>query len=279
MFSYLKKKFDKLTQKGAFKEFGFSINDFQIEGVGTVQYAQWKHPFESIKTITSSQILFYKKLVNNGGFIIDIGAHTGDTTIPMALAVGANGLVLGVEPNRYVFKILTENAKLNPELTNIVPLPFAATDKDGDFTFYYSDASFCNGGNLSEIKNKKHHHKYPLLVSGKNMEDYLYKNYLNDLNRLQLLKVDAEGYDKEILKTFSRLLSEYKPNIMMECYKYLNQEERNDLYDTVAKHGYILYHLESFEADGKWEKIERKDMMLRPHFEILAVHESSLLNR
>jgi FkbM family methyltransferase len=38
--------------------------------------------------------------------IIDIGTYTGDTTVPMALAVGKGGIVLGLEPNQYVYKIL-----------------------------------------------------------------------------------------------------------------------------------------------------------------------------
>lgn len=30
--------------------------------------------------------------------MIDIGAHTGDTTLPMGLATGSEGLVLAIEP-------------------------------------------------------------------------------------------------------------------------------------------------------------------------------------
>lgn len=272
MFSYIKRKIEKFKQKKTFQEYGYEVKTFLVEGIGNVEYAQWKHPFEGPKVISKSQVDFYRKLAQEDGFIIDIGAHTGDTTVPMGLAVGPKGLVLGVEPNQYVYKILAKNAQLNPELTNIVPLPFAATAEDGEFTFNYSDASFCNGGFLSEIESNQHGHKYTLPVVGKNIEKYLYDNYPDDLGRLQLLKIDAEGYDKEILKNFPRLLTEYKPNIMAECYKRLNQTERDELYDVIAGYGYTLYYLENFEADGEKKQINKSDMMTHRHFEILAVY-------
>lgn len=275
MFDYIKRKLDKFKQKKTFNEYEYELKTFSIEGIGNVKYAQWKHPFEGAKIISKSQVDFYKKLTRKDGFVIDIGAHTGDTTLPMALAVGANGLVLGIEPNQYVFKILAKNAQLNPQFTRIIPLPFAATSEDGEFIFNYSDASFCNGGFLSEIENRQHGHKYTLPVIGKNIEKYLYENYSSDLARLQLLKIDAEGYDKEILKTLSHLLTDYKPNIMAECYKRLNQVEREELYDVISGYGYTLYYLENFEVDGEKKRITKSDMMTRKHFEILAIYQTN----
>ena len=49
---------------------------------------------------------FYKKCIKKGDFVIDIGANVGDTTVPMAIAAGAEGLTLGFDPNPYVYKIL-----------------------------------------------------------------------------------------------------------------------------------------------------------------------------
>jgi FkbM family methyltransferase len=163
----LKKNIEKEKLKKTFKEYGFEIKEFRIEDIGEVEYAQWLHPFEKPKTISDPNIKIYEKLSKKEGFIIDIGAHTGDTTAPMALAVGKDGLVLGLEPNKYVYKILEKNASLNLDKTNIIPLNFAATDNDGHFIFNYSDASFCNGGFLSQINSKRHKHNFTLEVEGK----------------------------------------------------------------------------------------------------------------
>lgn len=272
MINFIKRKIQKGKQKKTFQEYGFEVKSFDVEGYGKVDYAQWLHPFESPKSVTLENIQFYKKLAREGGLIIDIGAHTGDTTVPMALAVGKEGLVLGLEPNKYVYKVLEENAKLNPDTTNIIPLCFAATAEDGAFTFNYSDASFCNGGFLEQIENQKHGHNYTLEVQGKNIQNYLNEKHSAQLDKLDLFKVDAEGYDKEILKTVPEILSKYKPALMIECYKQLNKAERDELFDIVSGHGYKLFYLEDFETLDKLKEIKKENMSDHKHFEILALH-------
>ncbi len=276
MFTYIKKKIKKRHLKKTFNEYGFEVKKFQVVPFGEVEYAQWLHPFEKPKEITESNISFYQKITKKGSLIIDIGAHTGDTTVPMALAVGKEGKVLGLEPNKYVFKILEKNAQLNKNRTQIIPLCFAATREDGEFTFNYSDASFCNGGFLSKIKTKHHKHNFTLDIVGKNLQNYLDTNYHEDLEKLSLIKIDAEGYDKEIIKTIPQILDNYKPALMIECYKRLNKEERDELFDVVTKHGYHLFFLENFEMFEKLDRINRENMMDQKHFEILALHESKI---
>ncbi|MEL6275313.1 MAG: FkbM family methyltransferase, partial [Bacteroidota bacterium] len=234
MINYIKRKLNKSRLKRTFQEYGHRVKDFNLQEYGFVQYAQWLHPFESEKSITDEQIAFFVQFISPGDFVIDIGAHTGDTTVPMAIATGKKGKILALEPNPYVCKILAENARLNPEAGKIIPLQKAATQDEGQFTFHYSDASFCNGGYLEKIKNQRHNHNYTLEVEGINLQDYLLKEYPSELERLSLIKVDAEGYDKEILKTLPDIISQYQPTILVECYKRLNKEERIDLYQTIT---------------------------------------------
>lgn len=276
MIDYIKRKIAKRQLKKTFNEYGFRIDKFPIENFGIVEYAQWLHPFQEPTVISSSNILFYQKLSCKGGMIIDIGAHTGDTTVPMALAVEKEGLVLGLEPNKYVYKILEKNAALNIDKTNIIPLCIAATTKDGEFTFNYSDASYCNGGFLSQIKNKKHHHNFTLKVTGRNLQDYLFENHKYDLNKLNLIKIDTEGYDKEILKTIPKILEDFKPNLIIECYKRLNVEEREELFDLVDGYGYQLYFLDNFLMFDNLEKITKSQMTSKKHFDMLAIHRSKI---
>ncbi len=277
MLKYIKRKIGKAKLKKKFNEYGFKVKKFQIPNIGTIQYAQWLHPLEKPKEITASNILFYQQLSKKGGMIIDIGAHTGDTTIPMARAVGKDGLVLGIEPNQYVFKILEKNARLNSDQLNIVPLCFAATAKAGKFVFHYSDASFCNGGFLQQIRNQRYNHNFPLEVVGKNLQDYLLQEYKDNLVKLDLIKIDAEGYDKEILKTIPKILESYQPNLLVECYKKLNVYERNELFDVLNRFDYNMYFLENFNVFDELKEIKKSDMSKKKHFEILAVHKSKKL--
>lgn len=231
------KKIRKHKQKRTFAEYGFKLNEFNIteDNIGKVEYAQWLHPSEKDKVISDENICFYKIFVRKGSLAIDIGAHTGDTTVPLALATGKEGLVIALEPNRYVFEILKKNSELNKEHTNIIPLCMAATMEDGKYIFNYSDASFCNGGYLSQINFKKHKHNYTLEVQGVNFNNYLLQNFTSELPRLGLIKIDAEGYDQQILKSLSNIITTYKPNLIVECYKRLNSDERNQLYDQINR--------------------------------------------
>ncbi|MEL6143145.1 MAG: FkbM family methyltransferase, partial [Bacteroidota bacterium] len=144
------------------------------------------------------------------------------------------------------------------------------------FTFLYSDASFCNGGYLEKIKNQRHNHNYTLEVEGINLQNYLLKEYPSELERLSLIKVDAEGYDKEILKTLPDIISQYQPTILVECYKRLNKEERIDLYQTITSPGYQLFKIANFQDDTSYTRLEESDMWREKHFEMLALPNSKL---
>lgn len=252
------------------KEYGYNINKFQLDEFGEVEYAQWLHPFEETKVLDENTIEFYKQFIKEGDFVIDIGAHTGDTTVPIALCSGKKGLILALEPNRYVFKILEKNSSLNLFLTNIHAINFAATKEDGSFSFNYSDEAFCNGGFFDEIQSKDHGHNYALEISGIDLNKYLNENYSKNLNQLSLIKIDAEGYDKEIIKSLIPIINEYKPSIITECNENLSEEERYDLYETIRSLNYRLVQIDDFDPSTIKELNKKEDMLSTKHFDIIA---------
>ncbi|MDR2769187.1 MAG: FkbM family methyltransferase [Puniceicoccales bacterium] len=217
---------------------------------------------------------FYEQYVPKDSFAIDIGAHTGDTTVPMAVVAGSKGLVLGLEPNPYVFKVLERNAQLNKNLAQIIPLCCAATSENGTFEFNYSDASFCNGGFLSKIQTKSHHHSHKLMVKGINLSTYLNENMKAYLPKLSFVKVDAEGYDKDVLSSLTNIIKTYRPIIMAECYKRLTKEERFSLFNIFEDFGpYKLFKLDDNRHTANIH-IPSGEMMLRePHFNFVALPE------
>ena len=136
----------------------------------------------------------------------------------------------------------------------------------------------CPGGYLSEIENQNHNHFFPLEVKGKNLRSFLMEKYSNHISDISLIKIDAEGYDKEIIKTISDILTAQKPILMVECYKKLNFEEREDLFIVLEELNYKLYMLHDFESLHELKRIHREQMHLTKHFEILAIHEKSKIN-
>ena len=276
MIRYIKKKKEKHRIKRTFKEYGHTIKKFNLPLEGQVAYAQWLNPLERPKEITQSQVNFYNRFVKKGTFAIDIGAHTGDTTIPMALAAGAKGLVLALDPNPIVFKILEENSKLNTEKTRIVPLCAAATVDDGDFFYHSSEATYNNGG-ISETPVSYHgSFALPDKVRGINLDSYLRNEYQTLLPSLSLIKIDTEGYDAEVIQSISKIINEFRPVIITECFKRLKKQKRCALYDLIADNGYILNYMSDFEENSKIVKISRKEMSKWKHFDICAIPQEKI---
>lgn len=251
-------------------EWGFEVRDFDFRRDGRVQYAQWLHPYETAKPMQQSEVDGLRQFIRPGDFAIDIGAHTGDTTVPIALAAGAEGCVLGLEPNPYVYKVLEQNAQLNRERTNIEPRCFAATEENGSFVFHYSDASFCNGGFRSAQRWKLFRRRFPLTIEGRQLLPYLRKHFADRLPRLSYVKVDAEGYDRTILESISPLLREQKPVIRTEVFRKLVASERHALYALLEDIGYGVFRYEGGDAP-QGQPIDRDAMTAEKHFDILAM--------
>jgi FkbM family methyltransferase len=271
--------------KKEFHEYGSIVETFQVGIDGEVKVAQWEHPFYHPLKLDAGLVSFYRQFIQPGDFVIDIGAHAGDTTIPMALAAGNTGTVLALEPNKYVYRVLEENAKLNTDKTNILPLCIAATAEDGVFSFNYSDASFCNGGFLTEREISDRHHKYTLEIQGRNLDQLLRKDYTPLLSKLSFIKVDAEGYDKEIIKNLTGIIHDFHPFILSECNQYLVKAEREELFDVMSAGGNTLYQIgldqsraSDFRSVNK-EPLKRSDMMKHEHYDILAVPSERNMKR
>ncbi len=269
MINYLINKWRKRKEKKTFKEYEFKTVTFNLAEDGPVQYAQWLHPGEFGNEVTQENVNFYKQIINKGDFIIDVGANEGDTTVPMAIAAGAEGTTLALEPNPHVFKVLTANAEFNKNKTNIIPLNFAATAQDGQFTFGSSDPSYGNGGIVGFTHNRKRNTRYTFQVTGKNLEQYLKQEYAQLLPKLKFIKIDAEGYDKEIIKTIPGIIETYRPYLATECFGPATAAEKIELFDLLTAKRYNLYRTDFTQKSTT--KITRETMAVRSTYDILAI--------
>jgi len=260
----------KRWRRSRFAEYAFQVNRFELADDGTVEYAQWLHPKESPKPVVQSQVSALRRFIRPGDTVLDIGAHTGDTTIHYALAAGATGCTLALEPNPYVYKVLAQNASMNRTKTNIVPLNFAATEADGFFTFHYSDGAYCNGGYVDQIEDTRHGHRHRLEVRGCNLENYLRRHHADRLSRLSFVKIDTEGYDRQVIESIMGILQEFRPVVVCEVYRRLNQAERESLFDVLARAGYEC-HRHTAADDLVGAKLGRDELMNERHFDMIAL--------
>jgi len=261
MFSYWKESLIRRKARRITQEYPARIEKFHIENIGDVEFANWSNPLVShLKqlTISSSIIGFFKQFIKEGDLAIDIGANIGDTTVPMGLCTGVTGLTIGFEPSPYAYKIAQKNATLNLDKSNIVALPYAISDVADEFFYISSEASFSNGG-ISKTKESKHgKFVYPNKIKGVNLKKFLEENYNQWLSKLTFIKVDTEGYDKEILKSIADLISKYKPVIVAECFGGLSDEGKMELFEVLEKQGYEIHYVYEHDINAKVIKLETK---------------------
>jgi FkbM family methyltransferase len=271
MFNFIRKKLARRKARRIFSEYGCSVHSFTLPNEGEVQFANWDNPLVPQLTITQADVDFFKQFIPKGSLVIDVGGNTGDTTVLMSLAAGKEGLVIGFDPNPFVFKVLETNAKLNPDKTNIVVLPFAVTDKEGEFYYASSEASFANGGISNQPSGYHGSHTLGTTIKGIVLEKYLEQHYPTWLSKISLIKVDVEGYDKEVIKSVHPILEKYKPVVIAECFFKLTPTEREDLYDSLATKGYDLFYFEDFKAGTVTSPLSKEDMNSRKHFNLYAI--------
>ncbi len=252
------------------REYGYDTRTFDLGAYGVVQYAQWLHPSESEKQFTQGEVDHLRRFIGPGDVAIDVGAHSGDTTLPIALAAGPTGRVLALEPNPYVFRVLTENARLNPGKVAIEPLPFAATSEDGLIEFEYSDPGFCNGGRHEGINPWLHAHPFKLTVEGRNLEKYLRSRHRELIPRLRYIKTDAEGYDLFVLRSLRGLIQETRPYIKSEIYKHTNQDQRQAFVRLLRDLGYEIRKI-NHEFDYLGEAVTWDKVMQWRHYDIFGI--------
>jgi len=220
------------------------MNKNNINNIGEV----WSH-----KPINPETFEFrhnkLSELIPKDSVVLDIGAHVGYFSLLFGSCVGENGKVLSFEPNPKTFEVLKDHSQYNPKF-NIVPHNLAVTPETKKYTFNYSDPNIyntgTNGGYFDNLKNGdsiKSFHNYKVEVNGVNPVEFLNKNYSEVIDKINFIKTDTEGLDKEVLKVLKPIIEKNKPVLMVEAFKNMTSEEINDFYNVLKSFDYDIYDM------------------------------------
>lgn len=160
---------------------------------------------------TEEAYAFVEAYLRTGMTALDIGAHHGFYTILASKRVGSDGRVVAFEPSPRERRELQMNLRLN-HCSNVTVEPYALASYDGSGTLYVV-ASYDTGCNSLRPPNL-HEATTELPVQVTSLDVYLARN---QVERVNLVKIDAEGAELEILKgAASLLLSRPRPVILCE---------------------------------------------------------------
>lgn len=178
-------------------------------------------------------------------YLLQVGAFDGVSNDPVRdLIKKYNIHAILVEPQKEFFKILVNNYS---DFSNVFLENVAISEKNGfhDFYFLKNDdlPQWCSQLASFSKENILKHGKFMKM----NLEKYLFSEkiecktiptLLKDscFPRLDILQIDAEGYDNVIIQSFD--LNLIAPKIICYEHCHLDKSTRNNLLEYLSKFGY-----------------------------------------
>ena len=159
-----------------------------------------------------------ERLVEPGETVVDIGANVGAHTLQLARLVGDRGRVIAVEPTGFAFGRLEENLALNPGLATRATAVQAALigRRAAEMpTELYASWPLRGGADLHPAhRGRAHGTEGARAVTLDELVGEL------GVDRVELVKLDVDGYECEVLHGGQATLREHGPPIVLELAPY-----------------------------------------------------------
>lgn len=213
--------------------FLYNRNDVYI-GKSLAVYGEW----------SEAEIWLFNQIVKPGDTVLEAGANIGSHTVWLSKAVGDAGSVIAYEPQRTVHQLLSANLALN-DCFNVQTRREAIGAEAGTVEFPHFDPTMSNNfGSAS------------LLGSAGCQYESLPLAYIDglELNRIDFIKADIEGYECELLRGATATLTARRPVVYLELSVKGNAPtgNRNDILALLKPLGYRAYYFFApmFNADN-----------------------------
>jgi FkbM family methyltransferase len=194
-------------------------------------------------------IELYRKLLRPGDIYIDVGAHVGLHALIAHQCVGAQGRVIALEPQPYNCNKILINSQINGA-DNILVVMAAAGAEDG----------------LIMLHNQARSDKARLTLAGEGVNDVSPCFEVpvmridsvcarHSVERVKLLKIDVEGYEREVLAGAEETLAITK-NVIFECLPKTDPAAVQDVVRRLDRLGFSLHQIDGSDWNTKVDPIE-----------------------
>ena len=165
-----------------------------------------------------------------GGTVINAGAFLGDHALTYSQMVGPRGEVHAFEPHRLSFEALSYNMG---RLRNVTCYNLALGERDETAWLNPDEnvgASFVQFAPVAHAGVVSICRLDSLVLSGRPKVD-----------RLDMVHLDAEGFELPVLRGAAALISRHRPVLVLEvCPRHMRRQslEPGHLFDWLVEHGY-----------------------------------------
>lgn len=188
-----------------------------------------------------AEIEFWRTQLQPGMTVIDVGANVGVYTFSAAKAVGPSGQVIAIEPFSYCVRCLNETRYRN-QLDWVKIYGAAASNQSGQAILSLHPSNELNELVVaSSPQRQKSTNPYETV-------DCLTLDSLithENLQRVDWLKIDAEGHELQVLNGSSQLLQKFKPGILYENIAG-SKGSNIPVAEWLLSHGYHLFQYRPF---------------------------------
>ncbi len=172
-------------------------------------------------------------LIKKGDIIVDIGANIGFYSLLAASKLQDGGKVYSFEPSKFIINELKSNIEIN-NYKNIEVFDFALSDSSGKKDFYRCEDDAYNSLLAKPMQKVVSIDSVDVIT----LDDFI---MMNNISKIDVIKIDAEGLDYEILKGAQQTIMNFKPIIFCEYNSYyLNDKSKAEFIDYLERSGYEL---------------------------------------
>ncbi|WP_299193278.1 FkbM family methyltransferase [uncultured Erythrobacter sp.] len=211
-------------------------------------------------------------LLEPGMTFIDIGANFGTYSLIGAACVGDAGRVIAVEPAPEIAALLFENIVMNGFEGRTEIVRCALGEAEGTLTLYEFATRQGSNTMLAGVAEAARS-DYGETISTREVECRTLDRTVADLalDRVDLVKIDVEGFEHQVLAGARQTLSQYRPKLILEWHTDFfdgNPEKAQALRNLLTEE--LGYRLKRIEPDARAHEVSLDRLMEHGHSDVLA---------
>lgn len=162
------------------------------------------------------------RYIGEGDIAIDVGANIGFLTVIIGNMIGRDGKLLSFEPSQKSFRKLKNTIVAN----NLVDVVEAfnrgcGSEKDTKHLYHVSSSSGLYTTKPAHNSREYKREEINIVVLDEFIEGM-------NVDSIDFIKIDTEGYEYEVLKGSKSIIKSYRPFIYLElCKEYKNSSRKS----------------------------------------------------